>query len=159
VVQTHDTAIDQLRHRRANLAERAELTAAGGQLARVESALGDLDGRVAGFAGTQQKFESGVTALGAKAAQVSRALSPGTVPRELQALQEELDGMHRRKRLVEDHIIEVMEEIEPLDAERARLDTERADLDSQSERLLATIAESETTIDTELEHEVAARDV
>ena len=36
-VQDHDTAIDQLLHRRANLTERSELRAVEGQIASIES--------------------------------------------------------------------------------------------------------------------------
>jgi uncharacterized protein len=159
VVQAHDTAVDQLRHRQANLPQRAELDATADQLARLEATITDLDGRRAALAESQQRFEDEVSALDAKAAQVSRALSIGTVPRELQALQEELNGMQRRKRLVEDHIIEVMEESEPLDTEHARLEAERTGLDQRAVALIAEIAEAEATIEADLASESAAREV
>jgi predicted nucleic acid-binding Zn-ribbon protein len=158
VVQAHDTAVDQLRHRRANLPQRIELDATADQLARVEAQMAERNAQRAVLAESQQRFEGEVSALDAKAEQVSRALSTGSVPRELKALQDEYDGMQRRKRLVEDHIIEVMEEIEPIDAELARLEAERTELDKRAVALLAEIAEVEADITAGLASESAARD-
>ena len=37
-------------------------------------------------------------------------------PKELQALQDEIDALHRRQSTLEDHVLELMEQVEPLDA-------------------------------------------
>jgi predicted nucleic acid-binding Zn-ribbon protein len=157
VVQGHDTAIDQLNHRRENLAERAELEAALQSITRLDAALRDNDAARDALLDTQRRFEEEVSGLEGKKDQVSRALATGTVPRELRALQEEHDGLSQRQRLVEDRIIEVMEQLEPLDAEHEQLVGERAALDARSTTLLATIAEAEVSIESELATQTAQR--
>jgi predicted nucleic acid-binding Zn-ribbon protein len=77
----------------------------------------------------------------------------GTVsnPRELQAMQDEIAALKRRIRQLEDQELELMEQIEPLDADLATLRSERAAVDESGSAIRASIAEEEVAIDAELE--------
>jgi predicted nucleic acid-binding Zn-ribbon protein len=67
----------------------------------------------------QRRHEDEVATTEAKAEQVNGQLYGGAItsPKELEALQHELDGLHARQRDLEDLVIEQMELAEPIDEE------------------------------------------
>lgn len=151
-VQEHDTAADQLEHRKANLPDRAELD-------KVMALLGDLEGRATEVEGrrrelqrSQQRLEDEIGSIREKAAAHDKQLYSGTIsnPRELQAMQDEIAALKRRISQLEDQELELMEQIEPLDGELAGFAAERAAADEQAANLRARIAEAEVAIDAEL---------
>jgi predicted nucleic acid-binding Zn-ribbon protein len=159
-VQRHDTAIDQLRHRRETLPER-------GALSSVEADIVALEARAAGvreqrdeLARREKALEDEIAGIEAKVADLNRRLYSGTIanPRELQALQADIDSLERRASELEDAAIALLEEREPYDAELAALDARRAELDGRAGELRARLAEAEAAIDAEIAAEKAARD-
>ncbi len=159
-VQEHDTAIDRLRHRRATLPERDELSRLEQELTELERALGDVAGERDDVARRQKRLEDELAAVEAKIAEMEKRLYSGAVviPRELQAMQAEVDSLRRRRSGLEDAVLDAMTEREPLDAEVSRLDAERRRLDAEGARLRAVIAEAEAALDAELARETSARD-
>ncbi len=158
-VQEHDTAVDRLRHRRATLPELAELAAVEKSLAAVESALSDASARLGVVAREQRRLEDDLAGTEARIADLERRLYSGvvTVPRELQAMQADLESLRRRRSTLEDDVLEAMATREPIDAEVASLEAERARLDGEGARLHAAVAEAQATIDAELAEEEARR--
>ena len=73
-------------------------------------------------------------------------------------MQDEIAALRRRISQLEDQDLELMEQIEPLDADIARLAVERAALDESGAALRAGIAEDEVAIDGELASVRAERD-
>lgn len=159
-VQEHDTTADQLEHRRRNLPERAELEGAMAELAKLEQRTAEVDGNRHELARAQQRLEDEITSINEKAAQHDKTLYSGTIgnPRELQAMQDEIASLKRRVGQLEDQEIELMEQIEPLDADLAKLAGERSALDERAADLRAKIAEAEVAIDGELASVRAERD-
>lgn len=158
-VQALDTAADQLRHRRETLPERAELAAR-------QAAIADLEARAAAvraerdtIAAAERRLEDEIAMVASKAKAADQKLYSGTVnvPRELTALQDEIDSLHRRQRQLEDQELELMEQAEPLEAALAELDAQRAALDEQVAALLAARTEAEAAIDAELARVEAER--
>lgn len=151
-VQEHDTTIDQLTHRRRTLPARAELDAAMAELAKLEQRAGEVDVKRQELARSQQRLEDEITSIGDKATQHDKTLYSGTIsnPRELQAMQDEIASLKRRISQLEDQELELMEQIEPLDADLARFAEERAALDATATALRAQIAEDEVAIDGQL---------
>lgn len=153
VVQGHDTHLDQIRHQMAALPARAERDAVVAQLAATEadhgaqSAVGDDLGR------DQKRLDDEIESLSAKRAGYDQRLYGGTVtnPRELQDLQEEIAALGRRITILEDRELEVMEQIEPVDARlstlSAAVDTQRTALRGAEERLTAAEAELAVALD------------
>jgi uncharacterized protein len=158
-VQEHDTTADQLVHRRAHLPSRDELAVVMADLAAVERAVGEVEDRRKDLARVQQRLEDEITTLSEKATQHDKALYSGTIgnPRELQAMQDEIAALRRRISQLEDQELEIMEQIEPLDAELASSAARRADLDGRATSLRAQIAEEEVAVDEELEQVRAER--
>ena len=159
VVQGHDTTIDQLRHRRAALPELADL-------ARVESDLAALEATLAGvtverdeIARRQKRLEDELAGVEAKVKEAEARLFSGsiTAPRELQALQADVESMRRRAGTLEDGVLEAMTEREPLDEQIGQLEARRAQLDGDGARLQVARAEAEAAIDAQMATEAAAR--
>lgn len=152
VVQEHDTAADQIVHRRKALPERGELEKVMAEVAEVEAQVTEVEGRRHELARSQQRLEDEIATVSGKAAQHDANLYSGTVtnPRELQSMQEEITALKRRISQLEDQELEVMEQIEPLDAELATLATRRDELDQRGSGLRAQIAEAEVALDAEL---------
>ena len=159
VVQAFDITADQLRHRRAHLPERAELTTSQTQLRALEQRSAEVQERRDELTRNEKRLEDEVAMVRDKAEQTNKTLYSGTVnvPRELTALQDEMGALSRRQRQLEDQELELMEQAEPLDADLVAFAAERVQLDEQAMRLLARIAEDEVTIDAELADVVAKR--
>ncbi|HMC52442.1 MAG TPA: hypothetical protein VKI64_06750, partial [Acidimicrobiales bacterium] len=126
-VQDHDLAMDRLVHRRQTLPERAELTGLEQEVASLESRLADAGGRREELARRQARLEEEVAAVERRIAEVDRRLYSGEISasRELQAMSAEVEALKRRRSDLEDQELEVMEELEPVDAEVGRLEAER----------------------------------
>src|SRR5207248_11595099 len=148
------------RARRDALPERASPAAVEAERTAVESQLVDVTARRDEVARAQSRLEDEVESMDSKAGEVERKLYSGSVsaPRELQAMQADVESIKRHKSAVEDQLLEVMEQREPLDAGVARLQAARDRLDADAARLLDAITEAEVTIDVELEDEQRARE-
>ncbi|MEY2462312.1 MAG: uncharacterized protein QOH64_450 [Acidimicrobiaceae bacterium] len=151
-VQALDTTTDQLTHRRAHLPERAELAATEQSLAELSKARTKVEAERDQIAREQKRYEDEAASIEAKAVHENTTLYAGkvTAAKELQAIQDEIASLKRRQTDLEDHVLELMEQIEPLDAELAAHAAEQDRLDALAIALTVTIAEAESTIDAEL---------
>lgn len=155
-LQDVDIRLDQLRHRRAHLPELDELESVETELASLRAA-DAADDDAASVLGTEQRrLEDEVAALEAKVARERERESTMTSPRELQAVEAEIGSLGRRQTELEDRILELMEETEPLDASRTERAPRIAALEDRRTALGATIAEAQAAIDRDLT-EVGAR--
>lgn len=159
VVQEHDTTIDQLRHRRATLPELAEITRLEGELSSLEAVLAEVTGRRDEIANRQRRLEDELAGVEGKVREIEGRLYSGaiTVPRELQALQADVESLRRRCSTLEDGVLEAMTEREPLDEEIAGLVATRARLDEEGGRLRVAVVENEAALDAQLATATEAR--
>src|SRR5690606_9298701 len=137
------TVIDQLRHRRATLPERAALDALAEELGKHDARTGELQRQHDELAKEQKRIEDEVALVETKRAEVDKTLYSGTVtsPRELQALQDELGSLQRRQRQLEDKVLELMEQIEPLVEQLEARRGERAAFEARQDELQAALRE------------------
>ena len=158
-VQEHDTHIDQAEHRRVALPARGELDATMRRLTAIDKEAAEIEVRRHDLGRDQQRLEDEISKLTEKAAQHDKALysGSGSNPRELQAMQDEIAALKRRITQLEDQELELMEQIEPLDADLARLSAEREAGDASAVALRVSIAEDEVSIDGELDQLRAER--
>jgi uncharacterized protein len=159
-LQEHDTAADRLRHRRESLEERAALERAKTRLGEVAARVDELRSRRDESAQEEKRFDDESQSLEAKAAEVERKMYSGEVasPRELQAMQADVDQLRRHRRGLEERELAVMEQREALDNELARLGDEAGLLEAETQQLGDALAREESTIDAELATETAARE-
>jgi predicted nucleic acid-binding Zn-ribbon protein len=159
-LQTRDTAIDRLRHRRDTLPERAALESVRTELSTLGEQLAEATSRREEVAREERRFDDEARSLEDKAAAEERRLYSGEVtsPRELQVLQADIDQLRRHRRSLEDRELEVMERRETFDTDVTALEQRARELESEAERLSAVLSEVEGEIDAELSGERAARD-
>lgn len=159
-IQAHDTRMDQLRHQRDTLPARAQLSDLEAQLRASDAELAVVAEQRDGFAREQRRLEDEVAGVEAKAAQHETTLYGGTVtaPRELQDLQTDIDSLRRRQHDLEDEVLVLMEQIEPLDGQSATLQARRADLLGAREQCERELTAAEAEIDVLLDGEQHARD-
>ena len=159
LVQERDTALDRLRHRLTAMPERAELDAANTSLRAKEQARAETKVRRDAVYAEERRLDDESRAFGDRAAEADKKLYSGTVssPRELQAMQADLDMLKRQRSELEDEELVVMEQREGLDAELAALDADIAAAQATVARLRDTIAAAENEINAEIAREEAAR--
>jgi predicted nucleic acid-binding Zn-ribbon protein len=159
-LQEHDTAADRLRHRLETLEERAALDTAETRLGEVTVRLGEMQERRDESARDEQRFDDESQSLEEKAAEVERKMYSGEIasPRELQAMQADVEQLRRHRRGLEERELAVMEQREALDREVAKLGEEAATLEAETQKLRDALAQEEATINAELGSETASRD-
>jgi uncharacterized protein len=159
-VQEHDTRADQLNHRIQTLPVRAALAQLEDDVLAVDGQLADVHRRRDELGRSQQRLEDEIASLTERANQAEKQLYSGAVtnPRELQALQDDVASIRRRIGQLEDDELEIMELVEPVDAERSQLTSQRTRLDSEGERLRGELAEAESELGTQLAEARAERD-
>jgi predicted nucleic acid-binding Zn-ribbon protein len=160
MLQEHDGALDRLLHRRETLPER-DTVAAGEAAARVLTAeIGVLTGQRDEIAHEEKRLDDEASSLREKAAEVEAKMYSGSVssPRELQAMQADIDQLRRHERNLETRELELMEAREPLDANLAELDARRAALVADVDRERASLESAEVAIDQEMAEERKARE-
>lgn len=158
-VQDHDTAIDRLLHRRANLGQRAELRAVESEIAALNVNRNNVGADRDVLGASQASLEEQITASRARGSEIERRLYSGqvTAARDLQAMDEEVKHLKKHASELEDRELEVMEQLEPLDATLATMDGELALLGSQADEFRRSIAEHEAEIEGDLERERSER--
>jgi uncharacterized protein len=159
IVQEHDLALDRLRHQHATLPERAELEVCTRELATRAVERTDVQARRDVVHAEERKLDDEARTVGAHADEMDRKLYSGSVqsPRELQAMQTDVELLRKRRSELEDQELEVMEQRETLDTELAALDTAITALDATAAQLRRTIASTEVEIEAEVQREADAR--
>ncbi|MGI8683857.1 MAG: zinc ribbon domain-containing protein [Acidimicrobiales bacterium] len=158
-VQASDTAADRLRHRRANLPERAELAATGARAVEVQARLAGTRAQRAEVLATQAKVDAAIGAAGERIKEIEGRLYSGQVSatRDILAMTAEVESIKTRRSSLEDDLMATMEAEEPLAAEVAELEGVLSGLEVEAARLLAVIAGGEGVIDAELAEVNCAR--
>lgn len=155
-VQAHDTRLDQLRHHHESLPARTQRDAASQALADAEAAVAATTVTRDDLARQQKRVDDEVELLKEKRAGFDAKLYGGTVtsPGELQDLQKEIDSLSRRISQLEDEELEIMEQVEPVEADlvaqTASVEQRRAELADAESRLTVDEAEVLASIDAEV---------
>ena len=158
-VQEHDTHVDQLRHRRATLPERAELSELEARRAALEARLGGVRSERDELAARQATLDGQIEAAKARRAELERRMYGGQVAaaRELSAMSDEVRQLARHITELENRELDVMEALEPLDGDLQASDVERDGIDTRVGELESAIGQAEKEIDGEVDAELEAR--
>ncbi len=144
-LQDLDVRLEQIDHRVVHLPERevrtdidAELAALGSEMSALEVRIGDLERQ-------QRRHEDEVARIEAKRAQNSERLYDPhmTSPKEAEALTAEAEALGRHQVGIEDEILELMEQIEPLSHEHDSLAERQSEVEARRHDVDAAIAASE----------------
>ena len=160
VVQEHDSAIDHLRHRRATLPERAALTRAEAVIRELESPIAEVRGRLDAITRDVKRLEDEASSASAKVTEVEGSMYSGSItsPRELQAMQGEVEQLRRHQRALEDRELELMESQEAHRRRARRAGGPGGAAEAEASAARAAVAEQERLIDAEIATETRRAD-
>lgn len=151
-VQAEDNHADALRHRLATLPERSALQAKQGEIDALTVRARELAAPRRELERQQKRLEDEVATLRAKADEADKALYGGkvTAMRELQALQEEVTLLRRRASELEDKVLDLMVELEPLSGDEAAIAAQMAEAEAAARVHTVALAEAEAAVAAEL---------
>jgi hypothetical protein len=158
-VQRHDTTLDQLRHRRDTLPERAAQAQLAERRTRLDRTAADVQAQVDGLAGRQRELEEHIAATAKRRHEIEQRMQSGTISasRDLQAMDHEVHQLSdRQSRLEEDELV-LLEEQEPVDSRLGELRVELASLSIEADRLASAIAGAEADLEESISAEEAQR--
>ncbi|MBV9594208.1 MAG: hypothetical protein JO147_10515 [Actinobacteria bacterium] len=131
-LQSTDTALAQLAHRRATLPELGQIAALRNESDALRSRRVDGQTALDDLATDQRRMENDVETVRNRAARDNDRLQGGGLPaKELESLQHELMSLARRQSDLEDELLEVMERRETSEAEVAEFDRQLAAIAAQ----------------------------
>jgi predicted nucleic acid-binding Zn-ribbon protein len=159
VVQAHDSAIDRLAHNRDNLPEFQALASIDEEQAHLETERAAVAEERHKVEREQKRLEDEAGLITERIDRENLRLYDGTVTahKDLQAIQAEVATLGTRRAEIEDHVLEAMEQGEPLDASLAAFDRKLADVDARRAQATASLAESQAAIDAESSSETEQR--
>ena len=159
-LQGEDSAIARLSHRRATLPEAQHLAEISESLDELDADVGIALKQRDELAREQTRIEGEGALLDDKIAREEGRLFAGVVanPRELTALQSEIEMLKRRKASREDELLEVMVNRDNAEEILGRLQRERDEMAVQADELRRTVEGLRADIDAELAHHTAARE-
>ena len=152
-IQDRDKAIAALRHQKNNLPERQNITDLLEALSTLQKKKDFVSKELMSKEEDQQRLEDEVNAIDERVSEQEANLYSGEVSaiKDLQAIQGDIAGLQERKRLVEDQIIVVMEQVEPLKTLLDSLEIEgKANTEQQAE-LEASLLRKEENIENQIE--------
>lgn len=160
-VQAVDIQIDQGRHQTAHHPLRTAIQDLSAQLRAAEAALAEITAERDALRREEKRLEDEAQTVATKAEHISGQLyGGGKSIRELEALEADLASLKRRQNELEDHAIELMEQLEPVeerwsaqDGVRQSIVDQRADAEAQ---LTVALAELEAHVDSLLAQRAAA---
>ncbi len=159
-LQERDSALARLLHRHQTLPERDALRDAEAAAEVVDAQLRSTRAERDRVAREEQQLDDEARSLAGKATEVEQRMYSGEIssPKELQAMQADVEQLRRHQRSVENRELELMEVREPLDATVAELEQRRAALGADIDRHAATLGAAEAEIVAEMQVERTARD-
>lgn len=158
-LQTHDTATDQLQHRRAILAERAELEELRRERAAGQAELKRMDAALAEAEARRTSLETEVAEADSRISTIEGRMFGGTVTssRELESMAAEVDHLKARRSGLEDEALEAMEAAEGIRSQLERVAEADAARAAELSRAEARLASAEAELDSLIRIEAESR--
>ena len=158
-IQDRDKSVAALRHQKSNLPERQEIADLLEALSTLQKKKDFVSKELISKEDDQQRLEDEVNAIEERVSEQEANLYSGEVSaiKDLQAIQGDIAGLQERKRLVEDQIIVVMEQIEPLKTLFDQLEIEEKTNTEQQAELEAALLRKEQSIEKQIDDVEAER--
>ncbi len=158
-VQSHDTTLDQLRHRIDSLPERSQLREVEKRQEALRTATAEVKTQVDDLADRQRLLEDQIAAAAKRRHEIEQRMRSGEVSasRDLLAMDEEVHHLGARQARFEEDEIALLEEEEPFDSLLVEHQATAVALGADAARLEAAIAEAEAEISASVATEEALR--
>ena len=149
----------RLLHRRSHLPERKRLDEVLAEMATIERDGAEATVRRDDLSRRQHELDAELSDVERRLGEVDARMRSGavTASRELQAMADQVESMKRRRSTLEDADLEVMEQVEPVEAEVQALQDRWALLDREASELRTVVADLEASVNQELAAVLAAR--
>jgi predicted nucleic acid-binding Zn-ribbon protein len=151
-LQDLDTELDRLAHKRATLPERAELSRLREAVGKLDAERKAVDGRRSGPGNRQAELERAIDEATERIKSIEQRLyhGEGYAFRDQQAMADEVKALEKRRSEMEDEELELLEQLEPIDAELATIERRRAELVAEGSVQRVNLEKTEQAIDAEL---------
>jgi uncharacterized protein len=158
-LQRVDTALDRLKQRKADLPEQRTLDELNADRGETQKGGAERQEAFDKAAREQTRLENEVAVVEEKIGHESQRLYSGDIsnPKELAAIQAELDGLRRRKNHIEDQLIDVMEDREKAEAAFTQTKTAMDELAAKIEAQTAARDAASVEIQNETQQLLAER--
>jgi predicted nucleic acid-binding Zn-ribbon protein len=158
-LQEIDRTRDRLHERREHLPQRAELADVEARIAEVTGVIARVQRDADDLMREEKKVEEEVRLIEEKIKTEEDKMYSGKVinPKEVSAIQAEVEMLRNRKAPLEERGLEELEARDSLMEERTKLEEELRSLEEEANGVRAKIGEAEGEIDRELEAEDARR--
>jgi uncharacterized protein len=159
-LQERDLALDRLRHERETLPERAVLATLSQRLRELAATRDARQAERDEIARQERRYADEVQQLGEQAGIAEQRLYSGEIasPRELQALQADVEQLRRRQKTIEDRELGAMEQREPLDGALATATADWDAAEAEASQARSALEGRERELDASAAAEQAARD-
>lgn len=159
-LQSEDSAIRRLTQRREALPEAQRLAEINERLVELSADLEIARKQADEVAREQNRIEGEIELIDQKIEKEEKKMFSGSVsnPKELSALQAEVESLKRKKGGLEDELLEVMVQREQSNGTLANLEREKGEADSDAQQLGAAVADITGEIDAELSGHSARRE-
>lgn len=149
-LQRLDTTIAQLRRKRSNLPERAELQTATVETEQAKTSYMEAQRELDAQNAELSRIESDVKVVEERRARDETLLAASTSPKEAQALQGEMETLARRQGDLEDRELEIMEAQERAQSVFSAAEAVLAGVGERRTAILARIEAAEQRLDAEI---------
>jgi predicted nucleic acid-binding Zn-ribbon protein len=156
-LQRLDTAMDQLRHRRSHLPERVRRREIDSQLTALRGELTSARREQDTASASQAELETSIGQLNGRINEIDKRVRIISTPKELQALEHERESLLSRRGALEDSELEIMEQLEQLDARMSSLSERIEALGAQADAATVAVAEADAQLDADETGFVAQR--
>jgi len=159
-LQAHDTVLDQARHQREALPERAIIHELNLRRRASEAAAAELAIRGDALAKQEIDLESELNAVEKRAATLDATLrAPGGAgTRDAQAIIREIDHLRERAAVLEEQGLSLLQERDDVTAEQAEIATSLDGVASQASAAFAALAAAEAALEAQVGEATAARE-
>lgn len=132
-VQSVDSALSQLAHRKKTLSHLADIASLNQRRAELDGRRVELSTRVSDLTGHQRRLDADVEQVRSRKQRNQQRLDSGAVgsPKDLANLQHELVALDRRIASLEDEELEYMEQVEDLQRELDAVVAQLGDVDTE----------------------------
>lgn len=150
-LQEADTHLDQIAHRRANLAEAVRFKEAEAQLARLRTLIIAGETEVSDREREVRKLENDVEQVRMRSRKDQALLDGGSITsaKQLEELQHEVASLGRRQEVLEDEELELLQALEDARASLARHLADRARIDVELAAASDALAAAQHDLDAE----------
>lgn len=159
-LQAVDTTIAQLKHRRANLPEHAQLAKLAADRTAASESLVEAETKVSDLELAQRQSETDLEPVRQRRSRNQKRIDDGSIgdAKALSGLVEEIQHLDRRIGDLEDAELEIMEQLEAAVATRDQRAAGSAELERQAAEVIARRDQQVVVIDGELADQTTRRD-